>query len=125
MLIFSGLGAIATMPLAKALGAGPGPLAAFLLVTCALLIISFYTSISGIVKAEMFPTEVRALGVGLSYALGNSLFGGTAEFAALQFKAAGHEMAFFAYVTAMMVVVFLISLRLPREARYLGTESKQ
>lgn len=50
------------------------PYAAFGLVICALLIVSFYTSISGILKAEMFPAQVRALGVGLSYAL----FGGSA-----------------------------------------------
>ena len=42
------------------------PYAAFGPVICALLIVSFYTSISGILKAEMFPAQVRALGVGLS-----------------------------------------------------------
>ncbi len=41
------------------------PYAAFALVMCALLIVSFYTSI-GILKAEMFPAQVRATGVGLS-----------------------------------------------------------
>ncbi len=54
------------------------PYAAFGLVICALLIVSFYTSISGILKAEMFPAQVRALGVGLSYAVANALFGGSA-----------------------------------------------
>jgi hypothetical protein len=33
---------------------------AFVLITLALAIVSFYTSISGLVKAEMFPPQVRA-----------------------------------------------------------------
>ena len=57
----------------------------------ALAVVSLYTSIGGIVKAEMFPPEVRALGVGLSYAISNALFGGTAvaTLALLVFGAAG------------------------------------
>lgn len=120
MLIFGALGAVATIPITSALASNPGPLTAFLLVTTALMIISFYTSVSGIVKAEMFPTQVRALGVGLSYAVANALFGGSAEYVALALKKAGHEPVFFWYVSAMMVLVFLISLSLPRRARYLG-----
>jgi MHS family alpha-ketoglutarate permease-like MFS transporter len=81
--------------------------------------VSFYTSISGIVKAEMFPPEVRALGVGLAYAVANAIFGGSAEYVALGLKSLGHESAFFWYVTAMMVIAFLVSLRLPRQASYL------
>ena len=54
--------------------------------TVALAIISFYTSISGLIKAEMFPPEVRAMGVGLSYAVANAVFGGSAEYVALWFK---------------------------------------
>ncbi|HEY0200939.1 MAG TPA: alpha-ketoglutarate permease, partial [Burkholderiaceae bacterium] len=76
-------------------------------------------SISGIVKAEMFPPEVRALGVGLAYAVGNAIFGGSAEYVALNFKAAGHETWFYWYVTGMMVLAFLVSLRLPRHGAYL------
>jgi hypothetical protein len=53
--------------------------------------VSFYTSISGLIKAELFPMHVRALGVGLSYAIANALFGGTAEYVALWFKSIGHE----------------------------------
>jgi MHS family dicarboxylic acid transporter PcaT-like MFS transporter len=75
------------------------------------------------VKAEMFPTEVRAVGVGLSYALANALFGGTAEYAALIFKAMGRESWFYYYVSVMMAVVLAVSLRLPRTARYLRQES--
>ncbi len=88
----------------------------------ALVIVSFYTSISGIVKAEMFPTEVRALGVGLAYAVANALFGGSAEYVALGLKSIGHETAFYWYVTGMLAIAFLVSLRLPREGSYLHND---
>jgi MHS family alpha-ketoglutarate permease-like MFS transporter len=83
------------------------------------MVVSFYTSVSGIVKAEMFPPEVRALGVGLAYAVANALFGGSAEYVALGLKSIGHETVFYWYVTVMMVIAFLFSLRLPKQGRYL------
>jgi MHS family alpha-ketoglutarate permease-like MFS transporter len=119
MLLFGGLGALATVPILTALQHTTNPVVAFVLIVLALAIVSFYTSISGIVKAEMFPPEVRALGVGLAYAVANAIFGGSAEYVALGLKALGHESAFFWYVTVMMVVAFLVSLRLPRQASYL------
>jgi MHS family alpha-ketoglutarate permease-like MFS transporter len=119
MLLFGGLGALCTVPILTALQAVTSPWVAFVLIILALAIVSFYTSISGIVKAEMFPPEVRALGVGLAYAVANALFGGSAEYAALGLKSIGHETAFYWYVTAMMVIAFLVSLRLPRQASYL------
>ena len=102
-----------------AIGPGTGMIVAFLLIILALAIVSFYTSISGIVKAEMFPPEVRALGVGLAYAVANALFGGSAEYVALGLKSLGHETAFYWYVTGMMVLAFFVALRLPRQASYL------
>ena len=86
MLLFGGLGAVATVPILTALQGVTSPVAAFLLIILALAIVSFYTSISGIVKAEMFPPEVRALGVGLAYAVANAIFGGSAEYVALGLK---------------------------------------
>jgi len=74
------------------------------------------------VKAEMFPPEVRAMGVGLAYAVGNAIFGGSAEYVALGLKNLGHESLFYWYVTVMMVVAFLVSLRLPRHPSYLTHE---
>ena len=108
-----------TVPVLSSLQNVASPLMAGVLITVALAVVSFYTSISGIVKAEMFPPEVRALGVGLSYAVGNAIFGGSAEYVALGLKSLGHESAFFWYVSAMMVIAFLVSLRLARQASYL------
>ncbi|MDW5443628.1 MFS transporter [Polaromonas sp. SM01] len=122
MLWFGGLGTLCTVPILMTLQNVTNPVVAFLLIILALAIVSFYTSISGLVKAEMFPAEVRALGVGLAYAVANALFGGSAEYVALGLKSLGHEQAFYWYVTGMMVIAFLVAFRLPREARYLQHE---
>ncbi|WKW43536.1 MFS transporter [Kosakonia cowanii] len=117
MLLFGGLATVCTVPILTALHSVTSPYAAFALVMLALVIASFYTSISGILKAEMFPAQVRALGVGLSYAVANALFGGSAEYVALTLKSVGFETAFFWYVTAMGAVAFLVSLTLHRRGK--------
>ncbi|UXY55042.1 MFS family transporter [Pseudomonas tohonis] len=119
MLWFGALGALCTWPILTALKGVQNPYIAFALIIVALAIVSLYTSISGLVKAEMFPPEVRALGVGLAYAVANAVFGGSAEYAALGLKSIGMEESFYWYVSAMMVVAFLFSLRLPKQASYL------
>jgi len=117
MLLFGGLATVCTVPILTALHSVTSPYAAFALVMLALVIASFYTSISGILKAEMFPAQVRALGVGLSYAVANAVFGGSAEYVALSLKSVGFETAFFWYVTAMGAVAFLVSLTLHRKGK--------
>lgn len=120
MILFAALGTLFTVPLMHLIGTVTSPVAAFLFCTAALAIVSFYTSISGIVKAELFPSEVRALGVGLSYAIGNAVFGGTAEYVALWLKDAGREPWFYWYVTALSAIALGISVFvLPNRAPYL------
>ena len=70
----------------------------------ALLIVSGYTSINAIVKAELFPVHVRALGVGFPYAVTVAVFGGTAEAVALWLKKMGHESFFYWYVATCIFV---------------------
>ena len=77
---------------------------------------SFYTSISGLLEAELFAAGVRAMGVGLPYAIANATFGGTAEYVALWPKSHGVESSFFWYVSAMSVVLLVCSLSLPHAA---------
>ena len=113
MIAYSGLGTLMVVPLMTAIGANQNPYVAFGLITLGLLAVSFYTGISGIVKAELFPTKVRALGVGLSYALANATFGGTAEYVALWFKDNGMESTFFWYVTVLLAIAFVASLIMP------------
>nr|WP_315235688.1 MFS family transporter [uncultured Albidiferax sp.] len=119
MLLFGALGTLMTVPILTTLQSVTSPLLAGVLITVALAVVSFYTSVGGIVKAEMFPPEVRALGVGLSYAVGNAIFGGSAEYVALGLKTMGYESYFYWYVTGMMVLAFAVSLLLPRQATYL------
>ena len=118
MILFSGLGTLAVVPLMHAIGANQGPALSFVLIMVGLVIFSFYTSISGLVKSELFPPAVRALAVGLSYALANALFGGTAEAVALFLKQQGAESAFFWYVTVMLVLSFIASLLMPDTTRH-------
>jgi MFS transporter, MHS family, alpha-ketoglutarate permease len=113
MRLFTAISVVMTVPILSAIGATKDPTTAGALIITALAVISLYTSISGLVKAEMFPPEIRALGVGLSYALGNALFGGTAEYVALWFKQAGIESSFYYYVSFMMAIGFIVSLIMP------------
>lgn len=127
MLLFGGLATIGTVPLLMMIGGTKDSTAAAGLILTALAIISLYTSISGLVKAEMFPAEVRAMGVGLSYAIANAIFGGTAEYVALWFKSIGHETWFFYYVAFMCAISFGAAFIMPdaRRGGYLqgrGTE---
>lgn len=86
---------------------------AFLLVLAALVIVTGYTAINAVVKAELFPAHIRALGVALPYALANTVFGGTAEYVALWFKSQHLERGFYIYVTAMIAVSLVVYLRMP------------
>lgn len=113
LLSFGIVGCLFTVPLMRTISTVQSPLAAFGLVTAALIGISGYTSINAVVKAELFPTRVRALGVALPYALTVSVFGGTAEYIALWFKQIGHEDLFYWYVTgciacSLLTVIFLL-----------------
>ncbi|HEI8867723.1 TPA: MFS transporter [Serratia odorifera] len=112
MLTFATLATLLTVPILFTLKSVTNPYLAFGLIVVALLIVSFYTAISGLLKAEMFPPEVRALGVGLSYAVANAMFGGSAEYVALSLKSFGIENAFFWYVSGMCLLALIVSLRL-------------
>ncbi|UPG73938.1 MFS family transporter [Roseomonas gilardii subsp. gilardii] len=113
LLVYGVAGILTTIPLLNALGTASSPAVALGLLLIALAIISCYTSISGVLKAELFPAEVRALGVGLSYAIGNAVFGGSAEYVALSFKNAGVESYFAWYVTFMLVVALISVILMP------------
>jgi MHS family alpha-ketoglutarate permease-like MFS transporter len=126
MRIYGFLGMVLSVPLLTAIGGVTSTGMAIVLCTTALLMISFYTAISGIVKAEMFPAEVRAMGVGLPYAIANALAGGTAPYVALWFKNQGIETVFYWYVAGMIGIAFLVALAMPdaRKEGYLQGESE-
>ena len=112
LLGFGILGTLCTVPLLTTLSHTTSQLNAFLLIMTGLIIVSGYTSINALVKAELFPAEVRALGVGLPYAVTTAIFGGTAEYVALWFKKSGHEYYFYWYVTACIFISLLVYLKM-------------
>jgi MHS family alpha-ketoglutarate permease-like MFS transporter len=112
LISFGILGTICTVPLLTTLSHTTSQWEAFFLLMAALVIVSGYTSINAVVKAELFPAEIRALGVGLPYALTVAIFGGTAEYIALWLKDWNHETYYYWYITfciflSLMVYVFM------------------
>jgi MHS family alpha-ketoglutarate permease-like MFS transporter len=113
LMTFGILGTLGTVPLLDALGATRTEPRAFALLLAALLAVSGYTSINAVVKAELFPTTIRALGVALPYAVAVSVFGGTAEYLALWAKSVGHERWFYWYVTACVAGSLAVYATMP------------
>ncbi|ARE78675.1 alpha-ketoglutarate transporter [Streptomyces sp. Sge12] len=104
---------VGTYPIMTALGSASSYWSALGLSLLALVIVTGYTSINAAVKAELFPTRVRALGVALPYAIANALFGGTAEYVALWFKNSGHETMFFWYVSGCALISLVTYVLMP------------
>jgi len=118
LLIWFGVtGTLGTVPLLYSLQSTRSALVAFLLISTAWLIVGGYTSINAVVKAELFPTKVRATGVGLPYAVTVSIFGGTAESIALWFKSIGHETWFYYYLTTVIAISLVVYVTM-RDTRH-------
>ena len=113
LIAFGVLGTIGTVPLLTALGAARTEPRAFALLMTALIAVSGYTAINAVVKAELFPTNIRALGVGLPYAVAVSVFGGSAEYLALWAKSIGHERWFYWYVTGCIAASLVVYATMP------------
>jgi MHS family alpha-ketoglutarate permease-like MFS transporter len=116
MVGFGILGLAGTVPIFTALETVQTSFQAFLLVLLSLVIVSGYTAINAVVKAELFPAHIRALGVALPYAIANALFGGTAEYVAFWLKGQGMEPAFYWYVSGM-IGISLIAYLFMRDTR--------
>ncbi|MCJ2185745.1 MFS transporter [Novosphingobium beihaiensis] len=117
LISFGIAGMLLTVPIFEQLKQAASSFHAFLLVLAALVIVTGYTSINAVVKAELFPAKIRALGVALPYALANTLFGGTAEYVALSFKEKGFESGFYWYVAAMIGMSMIVFLWIDRSSR--------
>jgi MHS family alpha-ketoglutarate permease-like MFS transporter len=119
---FGVMGTLFTIPLLDALEAARSGFVAFLLIAGAWLIVAGYTSINAVVKAELFPTSVRATGVGLPYAVTVSIFGGTAESIALWFQSIGHQRWFYYYLTAVIAtsLIVYVTMRDTKHASAMG-----
>jgi MHS family alpha-ketoglutarate permease-like MFS transporter len=118
LMAFGVLGTLFTVPILSQLQSVNTGGQAFWLILSALTIVSGYTAINAVVKAELFPVEIRALGVGLPYALTVAVFGGTAEYVALWFKNSGQESGFYWYVTACIACSLLVYIAMPDTRRH-------
>ena len=103
-------GAVLTYPISIAIMNATSTMEAFLYGLLPLVFLAGYTSISAIIKAEMFPVHVRTLGVALPYAVAQALFGGNVGTAALSLKKAGHEPVMFMILAALLAVGFIVAL---------------
>jgi MFS transporter, MHS family, alpha-ketoglutarate permease len=110
-----------SVPLFTALSHTHDPVVAFVLAFLGLVMLSGFTSVHMLAKTELFPARIRALAVGLPYALTTAILGGTTEFVALRFKADGHESYFYWYVTAWAAISLIVYLRMP-ETRHRSDE---
>ncbi len=108
LLFFGGAATLLTVPLMTLIGNTQNAVTAFFLMIAGLVIVTGYTSINAVVKAELFPAKIRALGVGLPYALTVAIFGGSTEYVALWLKDAGHEPVFFWYVAGCALISLVV-----------------
>lgn len=108
LMAFGVAGTLFTVPLLTVLHDAKSPFVCFLLICAAWLIVTGYTSINAVVKAELFPAEVRATGVAVPYALMVATFGGTVDYVALWFKGSGIESGFYYYLSGVIFLSLLI-----------------
>lgn len=118
LIAFGILGTLTTVPIMTALSTTHSFATAFVLIMCALIIVSGYTSINAVVKAELFPVSIRALGVGFPYAIAVSLFGGTAEYIALDFKSQHHASGFYWYATICIALSLVLYVTMNDTRKY-------
>jgi MHS family alpha-ketoglutarate permease-like MFS transporter len=112
MIFFGVCGTLFTYPIFVTLADTHSVGSAFALVMAALVMVTGYTSINAIVKAELFPADIRALGVALPFAIANTIFGGTAEYIALWLKDIGHERWFYVYISVLCAAYLIAVLRM-------------
>lgn len=109
LITFGALGMLTTGALLLTTARVSTPPVVFAILVLAFAILTCYLSVNGIAKAEVFPAEIRALGVGFGYSVANSLFGGTAP--VLYHATAAHDgLGFIVYLTALIAVTFCAAL---------------
>ncbi|HEU4604140.1 MAG TPA: MFS transporter [Steroidobacteraceae bacterium] len=113
LIAFGSLATLTTVPLLLAVEHAHSATSALMLVLVGMIIASMYSSVSAIAKAELFPIEIRALGVGLPYAVAVSVFGGSAETIALWLKSVDHAHYFYFYVSLCAAISLFVYWRMP------------
>lgn len=111
MLVWAAATALLIVPLSTLIGPGLGNM---LVVFCVgLTLYTAMTSIAPAIMSELFPTELRGLGIGAWYNLTVATFGGTAPLVIQALSKAGASEVFFWYVAVGAVIAFLAILTLP------------
>jgi MHS family alpha-ketoglutarate permease-like MFS transporter len=108
LITFGVLGSLFSVPLLNAIAASRGIAEGLMFVLAGLVISSFYSATNAVVKAELFPVQVRAAGIGIPYSIVVAIFGGSAEYVGLRFKVAGWEQGFYYYISACMFISLLV-----------------
>jgi MHS family alpha-ketoglutarate permease-like MFS transporter len=108
---------IMAVPIFSAVSGTTDMVTATVLCIAPLIFLSGYTSISAVVKAELFPAHVRALGVAFPYAVANAVFGALVEPLALGWKKAGTESYFYWYMAAVFVIGLVAALAVHETSR--------
>jgi MHS family alpha-ketoglutarate permease-like MFS transporter len=109
LVVSFGAQALLAVPVLSALATVTSPVAAYALCMLPLFFLSGYNSLSAIIKAELYPAHIRALGVSVPYAIAMAIFGGNAEAAALWFKKSGHESGYFWVVAGIFAAGFIVA----------------
>ncbi|SDC58763.1 MFS transporter [Actinokineospora iranica] len=111
LLVWSAATAVLIVPLSTLVRPGLGNLVVAF--TVGLALYTAMTAVAPALMSELFPTELRALGIGAWYNLTVAVFGGTAPLVISALAGAGAQTAFFYYVAGAAVVSFLVILTLP------------
>ena len=104
-----GASALLAVPVLTAISTATDLLSVYLLCVLPLFALSGYTALSAIIKAELYPAHIRALGVAVPYSLAMAIFGGNAEAVALAFKDSGHETGYYWLVAGIFAVGFVVA----------------
>jgi MHS family alpha-ketoglutarate permease-like MFS transporter len=81
--------------------------------TVALIFIGGFVSIAPAVFAEMFPTAIRAAGLGVPYSIAVALFGGTSPYLQAWFASIGAPAAFYWYAIGLAVISIVTVVLMP------------
>ncbi|MER5670815.1 MFS transporter [Pseudonocardia alni] len=101
---------LALFPLDAMIHDGP---TLFVAMTVALALIGAGCAVGPALYAEMFPTGVRAAGLGVPYSISVALFGGTAPYLQTLFAEIGRPGLFLGYAIALLLVSGLTVYLLP------------
>jgi MFS transporter, MHS family, alpha-ketoglutarate permease len=108
LIAFGLFGSLLTVPIMGAIADAQSFWGAFGLIFIGLVFTTGYTATNALVKAELFPVEVRAAGIGIPFSIATAMFGGTAEFVALKFKDAGWEQGYFYYISVSIAISMIV-----------------